>query len=59
MEKKRIVKGLKLIARGLPIVAAAVASFLPIPPVGRQLLILVMLVWLQVFFVMDSFWIER
>jgi hypothetical protein len=53
--KKRISKGWKLVIRGLPLVAAAGASLLPLQRFGQQFVILIVLLWIQVFFIVECF----
>jgi hypothetical protein len=55
MKKKRIPKGWKLIVQGLPLAAAAATTFLPLQRLGQQFSMLVVLLWLQVFFIVECF----
>ena len=54
-KKKRISKGWKLVVQGLPLAAAAVTVFLPLQRLGQQFVMLIVLLWLQVFFVVECF----
>jgi hypothetical protein len=53
MKKKRISKGWKLVIQGLPLAAAAGTVFLPLQRLGQQFIILIVLLWLQVFFIVE------
>ncbi len=55
MEKKRVPKGWKLVIQGLPLAAAAVTVFLPLQRLGQQFIMLIVLLWLQVFFIVECF----
>jgi hypothetical protein len=56
MEKKKKSKHLKkMIVQSLPLAAAAGSSFLPLQRFGQQVTMLVVLVWLQVFFIIECF----
>ncbi len=52
---KKIPKGWKLVIQGLPLAAAAVTAFLPLQRLGQQFVMLIVLLWLQVFFVVECF----
>ena len=52
---KKIPKVLKLVILGLPLAAAAGTAFLPIPRLGQQLVMLIVLIWVQVFFIVEWF----
>lgn len=45
----------KLGFQGLPLVAAAGASFLPLQWLGQQFLVLIVLIWIQVFIIFECF----
>ena len=45
--------------RALPLAGAAGASLLPLHRFGQQFLILIVLVWVQVFFVLEVFMAGR
>jgi len=53
--KKKIPKVWKLVIQGLPLAAAAGTAFLPLPRLDQQFVILIVLVWLQVFFIAEFF----
>ena len=55
MEKKRIPKGWKLVIQGLPLAGAAVTALLPLPRLGQQFVMLIVLLWLQVFLIVECF----
>jgi len=59
MKKKRISKGWKLVIQGLPLLAAAATVFLPLQRLGQQFVILIVLIWLQVFFIVECFLIAK
>jgi hypothetical protein len=59
MAKKRISKSLKLVIQGLPLVAAAISAFLPLQRFGQQFMVLIVLVWIQVFFIIECFLINK
>jgi hypothetical protein len=59
MKKKRIPKGWKLVIQGLPLAAAAAATFLPIQRLGQQFIVLIVLIWVQVFFIVECFLINK
>jgi hypothetical protein len=54
-KKKRIPRGWKLVIQGLPLAAAAVTVFLPLQRLGQQFVMLIVLLWLQVFFIIECF----
>jgi len=54
-KKKKKSISWKLIVQGLPIAAAAGSAFLPLQRLGQQFTMLIVLVWLQVFFVIECF----
>ncbi len=45
----------ELVIQGLPLAGAAGTGFLPIPRLGQQISMLVVLIWLQVFFIIAYF----
>jgi hypothetical protein len=59
MAKRRISKSLKLVIQGLPLVAAAISAFLPLQRFGQQFMVLIVLVWIQVFFIIECFMINK
>jgi len=54
-KKKKKSISWKLIVQGLPIAAAAGSAFLPLQRLGQQFTMLIVLVWLQVFFIIECF----
>jgi len=59
MAKRKIPRGWKLVIQGLPLVAAAGASLLPLQRLGQQFVILIVLLWIQVFFIVECFLINK
>jgi hypothetical protein len=59
MKKKRIPKGWKLVLQGLPLAGAAATSFLPLQRWGQQFLILIALLWVQVFFIIEYLFVGK
>jgi hypothetical protein len=59
MSKRKLSKRWKTAIRALPLAAAAIASLLPLHQVGRQFMILIVLIWAQVFFVLEIFLANR
>jgi len=59
--KKRIKspKGWKLVIQGLPLMAAVATVFLPLQRLGQQFVVLIVLIWLQVFFIVECFLIAK
>ena len=55
MKKGKHNKRLKVMVQGIPLVAAVGASLLPLQQVAHQFLVLITLVWIQVFFIIDCF----
>ena len=53
-KKKRLI-GWKVIIPGLPIAAAAGSTLLPLTRVGQQMMMLVVLLWIQAFFILECF----
>lgn len=58
MNKKRLPRW-KLILQGLPLVAVAGMAFLPLQRLGQQVSVLVVLVWVQVFFIAEVYLINK
>ncbi len=54
-----IKKWLALLLRGLPLAGLVTASMLPLPNFSRQVLMLITLLWVQVFFLFDSAWLRN
>jgi hypothetical protein len=59
MKKKRIPKGWKLALQGLPLAGAAATSFIPLQRWGQQFLILIALLWVQVFFIIEYLFVGK
>ena len=58
MKKKiSISKGWKRVIQGLPLTAALVTTLLPLQRLGQQFIMLIVLLWLQVFFVIECFFV--
>jgi hypothetical protein len=55
MAKRKIPRGWKLVIQGLPLLAAAGAALLPLQRFGQQFIILIVLLWIQVFFIVECF----
>jgi hypothetical protein len=55
MKKGKLPKGFKLIVQGLPLAGAVVAMFLPLSRLGQQFLVLIALLWVQLFFIIEVF----
>lgn len=53
MSKEKIWKIARYTLRGLPLAGILASSLLPITMFGRQLLILALLVWFQVYIIFD------
>ncbi len=53
--RKRLSNGTKWILRGLPLIGAAGSVLLPLQRAGQQFMILIVLVWVQVYFVLELF----
>jgi hypothetical protein len=52
---RRISKGWKWVIQGLPLAGAAATTFLPLQRLGQQFVMLIVLLWLQVFFIVECF----
>jgi hypothetical protein len=59
MATKKLPKTVKYALRTLPLAGAVASSFLPLQQIGRQFLILIVLVWVQVYFVLELFMAGR
>jgi hypothetical protein len=53
MKKKKAFKSWKLVIQGLPLAAAGAATFMPLQRLGQQFIMLFVLLWLQVFFIIE------
>jgi hypothetical protein len=58
-ENKKKSMSWKLVIQGLPIAAAAGSAFLPVQRLGQQFTMLIVLVWIQVFFIIECFMINK
>ena len=58
-EKKKKPKSWKLVIQGLPIAAAAGSAFLPMQRFGQQLTMLIVLLWIQAFFIIECFLVNK
>jgi hypothetical protein len=52
-------KPLKLAIKGIPLAAAIGASLLPLQRLGQQFLVLIILLWIQAFFIVECFLIGK
>jgi hypothetical protein len=55
LNKPQFKNGCRIAVKILPLASILVCSFLPITTLGRQLLILALLIWVQVYFIFDIF----
>jgi hypothetical protein len=55
MAKRRIPRGWRRVIVGIPLAAAAGASLLPLQRFGQRFVILIVLLWIQVFFIFECF----
>jgi hypothetical protein len=55
----KIPKNLKLVIQGLPLAAAAGATLLPLQRLGQQFIMLFVLLWIQAFFIIECFLINK
>jgi hypothetical protein len=58
-KSKKISKVWKLAVQGLPLAAAVGATFLPLHWFGQQFLMLIVLIWIQVFILIECFLIIK
>jgi hypothetical protein len=58
-EKKKKLKIWKIIIQGLPIAAAAGSALLPVQRFGQQFTMLIVLLWIQLFFIVECFMISK
>jgi hypothetical protein len=58
-KNRKIPKSWKLVLQGLPIAALAGATFLPLQRLGQQFIMLFVLLWIQVFFIVEIFLITK
>jgi len=59
MKKKKLDRRLKLVIEGLPLAAVVGSSLLPVQRMGQQFLVLITLLWIQVFFIVECFVIGK
>jgi hypothetical protein len=59
MKRKGISKVWRLVIEGLPLAAAAATVFLPLHRLGQQFVVLIVLIWVQVFFILECFLITK
>ena len=57
--KNKIRKNVKYVIWGLPLVSAIGASLLPLSRLSQQFLMLIVLIWIPVFFVTESFLVKE
>jgi hypothetical protein len=56
MEKKKLPRGWKMVIQGVPLAGVLVVTLLPtVQRLGQQLLILIVLLWIQAFFIIEYF----
>lgn len=55
MKTKKLPKVVKVVIRGLPLAGAAATALLPLQRIGQQVLMLIVLVWVQVYFITEVF----
>ena len=53
MKKRNI--GWRLVIQSLPVAGAVGTALLPLQRIGQQFLILIVLLWIQVFFIIEIF----
>ncbi len=55
MRTKKLPRALKYAIRGLPLAGAAASVFLPLHQTGQQFMVLIVLIWVQVYFIFEIF----
>ena len=55
LKKPSLTKNIRHIIQGLPLAGILLTSLLPLSVLGRQLLMLVLLIWFQAYFIFDVF----
>jgi hypothetical protein len=55
MKTKKLPKVVKFVIRGLTLAGAAAAALLPLQRTGQQFIMLIVLLWIQVFFISEVF----
>ncbi len=53
--EKKLPKTVKYAIRALPLIGAASTVFLPLSRVGQEFMVLIVLVWVQVYFILEIF----
>jgi hypothetical protein len=59
MKKEKLDRRLKLVIQGLPLAAIVGTSLLPVQRLGQQFLVLITLLWIQVFFIVECFLVGK
>ena len=52
---KKYLKGWKIVIQALPLAGAAVTGFLPLQRLAQQYVMLIVLLWIQTFFISEVF----
>jgi hypothetical protein len=55
MKKKSLTKSMRLLMQGLPLAGAVGATLIPVSRLGQQFVMLIVLLWIQIFFVVECF----
>ncbi len=55
MTTKKIPRTVKFVIRGLPLAGAIAMALLPLQRIGQQFLMLIVLLWIQVYFISEVF----
>jgi hypothetical protein len=55
MRTKKDLKGWKIVIQGLPLAGAVATVFLPLQRLGQQFVMLIVLLWIQTFFISEVF----
>lgn len=58
-KKGKLNRCLKLVIQGIPLAAVVGTSLLPIQRLGQQFLVLISLLWVQVFFIIEFFLVSK
>lgn len=59
LAKKKLSKVVKFTLRGLPLAGAAGSVLLPLQKTGQQFMVLIVLIWVQVYLVMEVFLVGK
>jgi len=59
LKEKRISRGIRIVIQGLPLVAILGASLLPLSQRANQFLMLITLLWLQIFIISECYLSNR